>query len=187
MKVSQWLSAVLIVIFASPQSGAGVQPKPLTQNQLQQFVHCVLGTKYGQRQYGPNLRFQYILLPPSDEAEEGQIVAVFYRSGTLKKGLIEIYGFRRKKCMEFEEGNFATLISTHGKPDVDPETMGNGGIGTYNEFIKRLHQLQKLPLTEMDISRLPRSCERCITFYDQFKGDIFWNDLKNGTYQPRAK
>lgn len=187
MKFSQLLSALLIVSLVSPQSIAEVKSRQLTQSQLQQFVHCVVGTEYRKRQYGPHLRFQYMLLPPSDEAEEGQIVAVLYRSGTLKKGIIVIDGFRRKKCMEFEEGNFATLISDHGRPDVDPETMGNGGIGTYNGFMMRLHQLQKRPMTEMDISHLPQSCERCISYYDQSKGDTFWNDLKKGTYKPRSK
>jgi hypothetical protein len=101
--------------------------------------------------------------------------------------MIVIFGFRRKKRMEFEEGNYAPLMSTHGKPDLDEENMGNGGIGTYNEFMKRLHQLQKNPLMEIDISHFPRSCERCLSMRDQDNGDSFSWDVKKGTYKPFVK
>jgi hypothetical protein len=187
MKAPQVLSAFLIAVAICPQAAAKAQPKQFTQSQLRQFVHCLLHTKIISKRYGPNLHFRYMLLPPVDEGEEGGISAVFYRSGTLKKGMIVIFGFRRKKCMEFEEGNYAPLISTHGKPDLDEENMGNGGIGTYNEFMKRLRKLQKNPLMEIDISHLPRSCERCLSYQDQNNGDSFSWDVKKGTYKPFSR
>jgi hypothetical protein len=181
MKVTQLLSTFLIAIAIGPQAAAKVQPKQLTQSQLRQFVHCLLRAEVITKKYGPNLRFRYMLLPPYNEAEEGVISAVLYRSRTLKMGMIIAFAFRGKKCMEFEEGNYAPLISIHGKPDLDADSMGNGGIGTYNEFMKQLRRLQKKPLLEMDISHLPRSCERCLSYQDQNNGDSFSWDVKKGT------
>lgn len=166
MKIIQVLSALLASLAICPQAAAKIQPKQLNQNQLQQFIHCLLRTEIIRKNYGPNLRFRYMVRPPRIESEEGYISAVFYSSHTRKNGMIVSAGFRRKKCMEFTESNYAPLISNHGHADLDADSMGNGGIGTYNEFMKQLHKLQKYPLMEMDIAHLPQSCERCLGYQD---------------------
>jgi len=161
------LSAFLIAIAICPQADAKVQPRQLTQSQLRQFVHCFLHTEINRKQYGRNMRFRYLLAPSEFESEDGIIFAVIYHAGTLKKGLFVAFGFQRKRCLELHEGNFAPLISDHGKPDLDMENMGNGGIGTYNRFIGELRKLQKRPLIVMDIRRLSSTCEKCRGFFDQ--------------------
>jgi hypothetical protein len=167
MKVTQLLSALVIAVAICPQATANVQPRHLTQSQLRQFVHCFLRNESNRKKYGSELRFRYLVRPPEFESEDGIIFAVVYRTGTLKKGLFVAFGFRGKGCLELHEGNFAPLISVHGKPDLDADSMGNGGIGTYNRFMGELRRLQPRALVEMDISRLRSTCEKCTSFMDK--------------------
>ena len=150
-----------------PQSAAKAQPKQLTQSQLRQFAHCFLRAEINRKQYGRSLRFRYLLAPSEFDSQDGIIFAVIYQAGTLKKGMFVAFGFQRKRCLELQEGNFAPLISVHGKPDLDADSMGNGGIGTYNRFIGELRKLQHRPLLVMDIRRLGSTCEKCTGFFDQ--------------------
>ena len=111
--------------------------------------------------YGPILRFKYVILPPWEKGRGEELRIVVYDPGK-KTGLFLAYGFRRDKCMRFHLANESPLVVEHGKPDLDEEHMGSGGIGTYNGFMKDLRKLLPTPTLEIDIRHLHRTCARCL-------------------------
>src|SRR5216684_6249431 len=145
--------------------------RPLSSDEMRQFVRCMLKTEVDRKKYGPVARFRYRLSRTSDPDSDADISAIVYRTGSEKEGIFVVYSFLHRRCIAFELGNFAPLVLRHGKPDLDEEHMGNGGIGTYNGFMQDLRKLQKEPLVEMDFRELPRTgCEKCIGWDDQLRG-----------------
>lgn len=131
----------------------------------------MLKTEVHGKEYGPVLRFRYRVGPTPDPNADADVSAVVYRSDSDSKGIFVIYSFQRRKCIAFELGNFAPLVRRRGKPDLDAERMGNGGIGTYHGFMQELRKLQKEPLIEMDVREMaPAGCEVCIGWEDEQRG-----------------
>ena len=180
MKTQHLVAALLMLISAYSQSVPKTQPKEstvseqqgragshpqlkrFTPKQLQQLVDCMLRLRIDKKYYGPNLRFRYVILPPWEEGRSEELRLVVYDPGK-KTGVFLAYGFKRGKCMKFHLANESPLnVDRHGKPDLDEEHMGNGGIGTYDGFMKDLHKLLPTPMVEMDIRSLHRTCARCL-------------------------
>jgi len=184
MKTKCLVAALVMVISVYPQSVTKTQSKQFkvngsqgrassnrqlkrfTPEQLQRFVDCMLRLKIGKKHYGPNLRFQYVILPPWEKGRSEELRVVVYDPGK-KTGIFLAYGFKRGKCMKFHLGNESPLnVDRHGKPDLDEENMWNGGIGTYNGFMRDLRKLLPTPMVEMDIRHLHRTCTRCLGLDD---------------------
>ena len=135
--------------------------KRFTSGQLHQLVDCMTRLRIDKKYYGPILRFKYVILPPWEKGRGEELRVVVYDAGK-KTGLFLAYGFTRGKYMKFHLANESPLVVEHGKPDLDEEHMGSGGIGTYNGFMKDLRKLLPTPTLEIDIRHLHRTCARCL-------------------------
>lgn len=156
-------SGFTVGAYALSQSSAAAPKRRLqrlTPAQLRQFLTCMLRQNVDLRYYGPHLRFQYRIMPPSGSNSSEYLPVVVY-DPHRPEGVFLAYEFRRGRCMKFGLGNTGPVIYRHGQPDMLADQLYNGGIGTYKGFVKDMKKVMATPMMEMNVPEIPKTCAIC--------------------------